>query len=209
MEIKNKNTFIKIQRQRLSAVFPRLKGERKQMVITLVFTLIALTFFGLFAISPTIDTITKLQKQKTDAQFVNEKLLEKIQHLSKLQTQYPQVQQALPLLLAAIPASSQIALFTAEVQALAKKDSLLLTQLQTSPVDIDLQNQNTNGYNIFRFSVEAQGAYGDILQFINDLGTIDRIVTLDKISLNRNSLTSSMIQVDIEQGRAFFKQVAE
>ena len=70
-----KNTVIKDNpKNRYFLALELFKKDRTQKVTTLAMTLIALSFFGLFAINPTLSTISRLQKELEDAKFVDQHL---------------------------------------------------------------------------------------------------------------------------------------
>ena len=86
----NKNSlFSAPDTKYLIALLPRLREKKIQTFTTLALTLITFTVFSVFAISPTLGTITDLQKQISDSQFVNQQLQTKITALSPQRPRLP------------------------------------------------------------------------------------------------------------------------
>src|SRR4051794_1976618 len=69
-------------------LLPSIHDERTQLITMLIFTFVALSFFGLFAINPTLSTIVELKKELSDSQFVDQQLTNKINNLESLQQRY-------------------------------------------------------------------------------------------------------------------------
>ena len=87
-KIQTNSLFKKLQQKKYFQMLPDFKEERTRKFTTLVFTLLALSFFGLFAISPTLSTIANLNKQLSDNEFVDSQLQNKINNLYTLQQDY-------------------------------------------------------------------------------------------------------------------------
>lgn len=190
-------------RERSFIRFTLLKEERAQRVTTLTFTLVALSIFGLFAISPTLSTITKLKKELTDAEFVNEKLKEKIDNLSSLQRQYAVIQNDLVYIINALPQSPRIPSFTGQVQQLAVTNQITLSTLQIFEVSLVAGTQNSDTTS-FSFSLSGQGSSLNVIAFLDGFNTMNRITTLDSVTMNTDPLKNT-INISIK-GKAYFKK---
>lgn len=188
-------------------IFPRLQEASTQSFMTLILTLAAVSIFGFFAISPTLGTIADLQKQLGDNQFVDQELQQKIANLSSLQKTYAQIQDDLPVVLAAIPATNDMAAFIAQIQALVQKDNVTLVRIQTFPIDISSGVAPTSiGYSSYAFSVEVSGSYKDTLAFITSLGNFNRLVTVDSLSVAKTSVVDDSERVAIK-GKTYYKSL--
>lgn len=187
----------------LSAIMPTLREKKVQQFTTIAFTLIAASFFGIFAITPTVRTITDLQRQISDDEFVNQRLNVKINNLANLQQQYQTIQKSLDIMYGAVPTTPDLATYIAQVQTLAKGNNLLVNGIQTLPVD--LTNSTLAGqYNTFSYNVDAQGSYNDDLKFLSAMTTFTRLVTIDAVALQQNASPSTEYRINI-RGKAFFK----
>lgn len=187
----------------LTTILPRLQEKKVQSFTTLTLTLITIAFFGLFAISPTLSTITDLQKQISDSEFVNESLQTKITNLTALQESYIQIKPDLPFVLNAIPQQPQLALFVSQVQAIGQLSNVQISQAQTLPVDIGDQ-PNPTKYTTFAFSLDVTGTHDGIFTFLNKLTSYNRLIGIDILSLTNSQNVQGEYRVNI-RGKAFFK----
>ena len=185
------------------AVLPVLKEEKTKKFTTLSLSFITIAFFGLFAISPTVGTISDLQKQLDDNTFVHQQLQTKIQNLTTLQTKYADVQSRLDPVYAALPTSPAFDIFSGEVHQLAVTSGVQLNRLQTFPIDIAPIPAATK-YLAYAFSIEAQGDLPSVQRFITQLATIDRLMTFDGIDYNRTGRLDPTFRAII-RGKTYFK----
>lgn len=187
----------------LSAIMPTLREKKVQQFTTIALTLIAASFFGVFAINPTINTITDLQRQINDDQFVNQRLTTKISNLTQLQQQYQTIQNSLGIIYTTIPVTPDLATFISQVQGVGDENHVTIVGVQTLPVD--LTTIQTGGqYNAFTFSVDVQGNYTDLLQFLSAMTTFNRLVTIDAIAVQQSAQSLTDYRMNI-RGKAFFK----
>lgn len=192
---------------------PDFKSKRSEKFITLVLTFLALSFFGLFAINPTLSTISQLKKQLTDNKFVEEQLEKKINNLSLLQQQYNLLDPDIPTVLSSVPKTSQVALFVAKVQQIAKFEGVNISSLQTFPVEIaksepsplQPEQEKLENYSSYLFSINIEGSYKNISDFLNVLTNFDRIITIDNLSFSKNYTDNNRLQLSI-RGKAYFKK---
>lgn len=167
----------------LSTFLPRLAEKRVQSFTTLVLSLITLSFFGIFAISPTLATIADLQKQISDNEFVNNQLRVKIINLTTLQQSYKIIQSQLSVLYSAVPQNPDVTTLIGQIQTIATSANVTLVSMQTLPVAIS--QGSTARFNSFTFSLDVSGNYAQIKDFLQKLTTFNRLMTIDAISLNQ------------------------
>ncbi|KKR76767.1 MAG: hypothetical protein UU21_C0004G0034 [Candidatus Levybacteria bacterium GW2011_GWA2_40_8] len=198
------NIFRNIKIDRYVQMLPDFKEERTQQITTLALTLLALSFFGIFAINPTLSTITRLKKELEDNKYVDSQLQTKINNISLLQQSYTGIEDELFYATDAIPVNSEAPLLAAQIQALAERSSVSIANLQVFEIEITKKTQGKNQYSAFSFNVAAKGERQKLLEFMSDLGNIQRVVTLDVLSLSSLDSGSQSFQLNI-QGSAFFK----
>lgn len=200
-ETKNNSKDIK---SKLIRFLPNLKEEKIKRYTTLILTLISLSFFGLFAIGPTLSTITELNKELDDSRFVDQKLGQKISNLTVLQQKYAALQPDLPTILRSIPKDPQVPSFAADVQAVTVSSNVSLQSFQTFEVEIN-KLPNPRKYSSYSFALIAEGNYNDLSNFLSNLSTMQRITSIDTISLTKKTGTTNLLQLTIK-GKTFFSQ---
>ncbi|HEV2339770.1 MAG TPA: type 4a pilus biogenesis protein PilO [Patescibacteria group bacterium] len=186
----------------LATIMPALKEKKVQSFTTLVFTLLAISFFGIFAISPTATTIVDLQKQISDDRFVDNQLAVKISHLSQLQGQFQTIQSQLPVVYAAVPTDPALATFVGQLQTLGTSGHVKVDNIQTLPVDLT-QSSLSGKYNTFVFAINVEGNYADVADFLSAIIGFNRLLVVDSISVQKAASVEGY-RINI-QGRSFFK----
>ena len=205
MKIQTSNLFKDLQKKKFFETLPSFKEEKMQKFTTLVFTIIALSFFGLFAISPTLSTIANLNKQLTDNKLIIKQLQDKRKNLYLLQEKYNQITPDLPYVLDSFPKNPQIPLLIAQLQSLAQNSNVQISNLQTFEVEIPNSSIDTKNYYAFNFSVFANGSYENLSKFINSIVKMQRIVSINILTLTRNTGKNISTQLNLK-GTAYFKQ---
>ncbi len=185
---------------------PYLTPERSQKFFGIVLTLCALSFFGFFAIKPTVSTILKLKKELSDNLFVFHQLEIKIKNLTELRKLYFNLQQDLPTIENAITAQPDVPILFAQIKSIAQTSNIAIKKLQNFEVEV-LKNEKSAGKNYYSysFSIAGTGSFGNISNFISTLTKMERIIDIDTFSINNISDQSEESQGFNIQGTAFFK----
>lgn len=193
----------KLKDNKYIALLPDFKKEKAQKVSSIVFSLVALSFFGLFAIEPTLSTIAKLKKDLSDSKYVNEKLSEKISNLSSLQTKYNLLQDDIPVVLVAIPQNPQLPTLIGQIQSLSRQKNVTISNLQTYEIEAaNAKNPNKDFYS-FSFVITGEGMYTDIFNFLSSLTNMQRVITIDELLIGK-STSANLLQFNMK-GAAYFK----
>ncbi len=161
-----------------------------------------MSLFGIFAINPTLSTIITLKKQLADSQLVHEKLSTKISNLSSLQQQYSQLTPDLPVVFDAIPQTAQAPGLMGQVFALSKNMNVQITSLEIT--NAQLTGGKAQDEASYPFSLNARGSYEDLINFAKSLTKINRILSIDSMSISKDAKLNT-IELDI-QGQGYFKK---
>lgn len=185
---------------------PYLSEERSQKFFAIVLTLLALSFFGFFAISPTVSTILKLKKEVSDSEFVYRELEKKIRNLSTLRGKYANLQSDLPIITDAISIRPDVALLFAQIQGAAQKSNIQIKKLQNFEVEI-LKNINTPGkkYYSYSFVIVGNAPFEDIENFVSTITNMQRIINIEIFSITSQTEQDGSLGFNI-QATAFFKE---
>jgi Tfp pilus assembly protein PilO len=183
-----------------------LTSERSQKFLGLILTLCALSFFGFFAIRPTISIILKLRKEIVDSEFVLSQLETKTKNLNNLRKQYQSLQNDLSVITDAITIHPEAQLLFAQIQSIAQTSGVAINKLQNFEVEVVEGDKNNNkNYYSYSFSVAGTGSFERISKFISTLTGMQRVVNIDMLSINNiSSQIGESLGFDI-QGTAFFK----
>jgi len=201
----SKNAKIKnLTKSRYFAMLPSFQNERTKKLTSIILTLTAVIIFGIFAINPTISTIIKLKKELVDKKSVEKSLQEKIKNLSLLQEQYAEIQLDLPYILDAIPDKPQVALLMAQIQSIARDTNISISDLQNMAVELFNQNSGGTQHFSYSFSVSGTGTLQDIIAFLSELVNMQRIVSVDTLSIDQTADTGGTLRFSL-QGSSYYK----
>ena len=202
------NLFKTVKKDRYTKyleLMPNFKQEKTQKFTTIVLTLIASIILIIFALNPTLSTISNLQKQLSDNKFVEQKLEEKISNLSILQDKYAQVEPDLPIVLDAVPQNPAVVDLVAQVQSVANDTNMTLEGFQTFQVQTTPGSVIGKKYSSFDFALTATGDYKSMVTFMNELTNIQRILTISNLSISKKvNFDSTTLQLSV-RGTGYFK----
>lgn len=198
LEHATKRTYLEYMK-----LFPVLKKERNKQYGMLVFTFATMTFFGIFAINPTLTTIAELQRSLEDARFVEQQLSTKIKNLSLLQSQYTTITPDLEIVEAALPASPEATLFMGQLQTIIAQSGVALEGVGFGGLTLASPLPVEDG--TFTFTMQVKGTYSQMNLFLTTLTGFDRVVVLDTITIAKQSIEGTTITLTLE-GAAHFKK---
>lgn len=183
LQLSKKNKYLEM--------IPKFQGNKTQKITFFIFTLCAFSFFGLFAINPTISTILELQQKIDDNQSVIDQMDEKIRNLQTLKVEYSKLQnnKDLDIILSALPNNPALFPFAAKLQTLAIMNGVLVKELSIKGLDLtDTANSKKAPKPTateMAFSVSTEGTYKNLLEFMRAISNFDRVVTLDTLSISK------------------------
>lgn len=178
--------------------------KNKQKAIAymyIILSLAVLSVFGLFAIGPTVTTISQLNKQYDESSEVLVALKQKNANLQSLNSQFTNIEPQLTLLDRAIPLSPKITELSRQLEVLATKNNLTVTKLDMGLMELyPARNPNKPIFS-FTFSVTVNGSEKDINKFVSDTINMERIIGIERLTTGKQlqeNFTASIV------GRAFF-----
>lgn len=184
-------------------LLPSMQQENTRSLFTLILTFAALSFFGIFAINPTLTTIANLKKEVADDTSVNQQLSTKIQNLSSLEQLYDQLGSNLGNIYNAVPQSPAAPLLTAQIYALAQKHNLTVSTYRIDEVQLSSSATKATDQS-YIFTLQALGNYSDMIAFASELSQLDRIITVESMEIGRDSQTNALTLT--LRGRQYYKQ---
>ncbi len=175
--------------------------QKATAYLYITFSLLAFSFFGLFAIGPTLGTISDLNKKYNEEKAALHELQQKNEALKSLSAQYIEIQPDLSLIDNAIPQSPKVGELTRQLENLTIQNNLVLKKLDTGLMELyPAKNPNKPIFS-FSFTVGVEGAEQDINTFISELVNMGRIIGIDRLQTGKQ--ISSNFAASIT-GRAFF-----
>jgi len=199
------HTLSKERYLKLIRSLPNFHEAKVQTYATLLLTLFAIIFFSIFAIGPTVSTITQLRKTLDDNKYLDNQLQTKITNLTQLQSAYLTLSPQLPLLQSALPITPETTKLIGQVRALAQANSVSLTQIQMQSIELATPQPPKSELQPLRVVIGAQGNTTNLKSFTTDLLTFERIITIQSLSLAIPTEKSAGVQRIIIQARAYYR----
>ncbi len=179
-----------------------------------IFSFLAVSLFGWYAIRPTIETILFLQREITDNKAVSQQMEVKISKLIDAQAALQQYQKDLPLLAQALPQNPSAINVAAALKKLGNNTGATISaiNLASTPLVSGAASQSgeTNSTALsslpnqkiidIPITLTASGTYPNLQNFLNGIINLRRIITINSIDLAPNAqadVSTSEIQLRI------------
>jgi Tfp pilus assembly protein PilO len=157
--------------------------------IELFLSLAAIIFFAIFAIKPTLETMSELVKEIEDKRALDEKMDQKIAALSTAANQYEKYSDQFYLLEDALPRSASLVNALKIIEKLASETDLVVESITLS--DVPDENQTVSAANaerkILTFNVDVAGDYLNMRQFVEKIMNSRRMLIVDQVNFSLSS----------------------
>lgn len=144
----------------------------------------AIIFFAIFAIRPTLVTMSDLVKEIEDKRDLDQKLTQKIASLSTAQTTYLDVQDRLYLLEEALPSTPNFINAIKIIEKIASDQNILIEGLSVSEIPREVDPEvpfSKLTKNSFPISLSLSGDYSQIRSFVEELLLYRRSFVTDTV----------------------------
>lgn len=190
------------------------KHPRTRNYTAVIFSFLAISLFGWYAIRPTIQTILLLRREIEDDKKVSKLMEDKIAKLIDAQASYQKVRSEVSLIPEALPQDPDAIHIAAalrslgdttnaSVSAITIADSPLLGSDKSSSQSASKATAQSSGstppVTVFKgqsvsdipFNVTVEGPYSTILSYINELLSLRRIISIETLHLGESKDTST------------------
>ena len=183
---------------------PRIKNKKAASYLTITLSLMAFSFFGLFALRPTLITAVSLIKSVSDLKALNTEYENKIAGIIKAQSEYEQMRGDLPLLSTALPDNAYFDQVASVFEKLAQTSNVTVAQIQMDSTSVS-KAKSRGMIEKFGFVVIGTGDYPSISSYINHILNWRRIITLSTLEfVHDGSTTSGNLRVTL-RGNAYYE----
>lgn len=171
------------------------KDPLARMSVEFIATVFFIVVLFIVAIRPSFVTISKIQNSLDLLNTFNSSLLTKIDTLKKLTILYQNNKQKFDLLDTAIPQQPDFSVLEKQIRYLVNQNnfeilSLTFTQIPLiGSVDNDIKNTDSlakDASNTITFNLAASGDYESIKNFISQLQTLNRLVTIQNFTISQS-----------------------
>ena len=187
--ISDKSTFTQYRRF-YQAITPIVNRPYTRTYTTVIFSILAISLFGWYAIRPTVQTILFLRREIADKTTVNQKMEEKITALIEAQAAYEEIEPRLPLVSEALPEIPEAIDIVTQLRNLAVTSGASISAIQTSSVPL-LGAEATPSSKITTTQKQAEfpvvtvisGPYQTVKSFLDGLTGMRRLVTIEGMEI--------------------------
>ena len=103
---------------------------------TTIFSFLAISLFGWYAIRPTLQTILYLRREIKDKTDINKKMDQKITSLIEAQAEYQKIQKDIPALFQAIPSTTNVIELVSSLKNIASDSGVQISSIQIPEVPL-------------------------------------------------------------------------
>lgn len=201
------------------SVEPVFLSPKNRAYTTIIFSFLAVSLFGWYAIKPTVQTILYLRREIKDKTQVNQKMEEKINALIEGQANYEAVQEQISYIGQALPNNPEIVSIVRQLKNLTNLSQASLSAIQTSNLPItepeSTEKIQTNSENPDNpvitnpkgkdlknklievpITVTHSGSYTAFKTFIEGLISMRRIISIGDISIAPDTDTANQGEAD-------------
>lgn len=176
-------------RERKSNTVEYLKGikespEKMRSYLFFIFSVIVTIVLIVFAIRPTIVTITRINSEIREKTRTNELLANKISALSDLDKEYTPNKENFDNLELIFPADDNFSLFLANIEAVVTRNGFSLNSLSFSRYRGRDYNLNTRVLVPYGVSFSVSGRQRNIITLMRDLESLPMYPVIESISFS-------------------------
>ena len=175
-------------------ILPDLRNKKNQDYLETFLTLTALILAAIFAIYPTLSTIFNLEKKLSDANQIFQQLENKKNALHSLQNDYTtlQTQPVFNGIFYALPKSPELESLAAYVQAIGQQSDLKQKTISISPIISTAGSGIPANVSAFGVSASFEGSYQNMQDFLKQIVTIQRQVTIHSLEIGKNPADNNL-----------------
>ncbi|OGG11626.1 hypothetical protein A2Z00_01015 [Candidatus Gottesmanbacteria bacterium RBG_13_45_10] len=191
----NYKTELQRYRKYYQSLEPLLEKPRSRAYTAIIFSFLAVSLFGWYAIRPTMETILYLRRQIADETEINKKMEDKISALIEAQAAYQEIAPVLPAVDQSLPPSPDAVPLAVQLRNLASASGTLLTSLQVATVPLIGKDASpsalpgakptpgTDNQKAFELSVTVRGPYAALRSFFEGIVSMRRIATVTSATI--------------------------
>lgn len=179
--------------------------EKKQTRVYsgIILTLTTISFFALFALRPTILTITGLVAEIGQKEETIRRLDVKIRQLSQAQAAYAQLAPRLYLIDEALPTDTNLYSLMNNLEMAAARNEVSFLTLSFGEIGLDEKKEELEEVN---FEVSLKGQFGHLKDFLEKIFLLRRIIQSSQLSLAKPTIEEERSLVFSAQLISFFKR---
>lgn len=179
---------------------PILRNTTVKTYSPIVFSIVTMFIFGLFAVKPTISTIISLQKSIQEQKQVLEKLTTKAENLSLGKSNYQNIDPATKIALNnLLPDKTDLPTLIDDLASLSNGLEASVSGLQFQPVNLvgqPVKLKKDAKLQRVDFTYNLQGTYPQFNEFLNRLANSKRLISVQSVTITRSGETGLLMSLN-------------
>ncbi|KUK77642.1 MAG: transmembrane(s)protein [candidate division WS6 bacterium 34_10] len=159
--------------------------SKQVMYYLALFTFLAAILLIVFAVRPTILTITGIRKEIKEKESINNALEKKIEALANLDSQYSENKETLDSLQLLFPTSGNFSLFLSNIDAVISRNGFVLKNVGFSEYKEDI-SISTTVVSPWGVSLSVIGPENNLDNLFNDLEAMPMYPVIESFSYGEN-----------------------
>lgn len=181
-------------RQYVSGVGELYKKKKTRVYTGIILSILAVAFFGFFAIRPTLVTIGGLLKEIKDKKEVVAKMDRKIDNLEKAQANYSRVKNDLDLVEESLPLDPDLPILIKQLESLARLSSVVVESVRFDKTNLQGEIETEKGMAV-GFSLSLTGSYENLKNFLNSSDTLRKIISVESFGFTPKTEDETQVLV--------------
>ncbi len=168
-------------------------------------TIITMIIFIIFAIKPTIETISVLQQKLENSKQTLIQVNQKLQNLQTGRKNYEALgANTLNKINLAVPTQISLNTLIQPLELAATVNQASISALQIDPVVITQKDPNSNNFTLekVQFTFNTEGSFTNIMRLLQDLEQSERLISIDSVVLNKAPDSSTILMSVV--GKAYY-----
>lgn len=209
MAVSWRKDYLRYRELFLNILITYRKRQDVKMFLELLLSLATIALFAVFALKPTVTTISQLLRDNKAKAETIKQMDTKIQNLEQANSVYNQFQSKLPLVYSSIPSGISPESFSRQIQGVAAVSSVNVLGVNVAEVSLVGPEQKKTGPNTvslpdgtsgISFSINLSGNFEALLSFLKNLENLRRPVQIDSITINSTQTENEKIIIMLIAG---------
>lgn len=188
-----------------------LYKKREVIIYTgLTLSFLAIAFFGVFALRPTLMTIASLIREVQDKKMIDQQLQTKINSLTLAQINFASIENSLSLIDEALPTDPFLSQILPYFEFLTQQEELTIRSIALEPVVIkgkigkEKSKSKKPGPNQAGFIMTLSGNFENLIRFVSSLEKVRRIITIDSATFTQTKTEETQAINLTISGKAYY-----
>lgn len=177
------------------SIVPMFNAPSNRAYTAVIFSFLAVSLFGWYAIRPTMQTIFTLKREISDRTEIDKKMEDKISALIEAQATYDSIQKDIPVLSQALPIGPEPIRALSQLRGLADETGATISGFTVPSVPLQAapapqKTPTASNITSIPISFSVTGGFVQVKQFLTELSDLRRITQIDSMQFSPRRISS-------------------